>query len=98
MKDTIKRTIPTTFIKTASIKLVDGKMTAVPNTDIVIVGKEIAESKAQKIAAAQYPGCAVVAVDYSEQMYEIKPEDFIKYGQPVNTSKDTVTDDMPSEN
>lgn len=95
MRDTIKRTIPTTFIKTATVVLVDGKMATKANTDIVIVGKEIPEVKAQKIAATKYPGCAVVAVDYSEQMYEITPEDFIKYGKPISTGKALMADELP---
>ena len=78
----ITRTITTTFIKTANVTVTNGTVTASPNSDISVLG-EITDKKAAKIAQNIYPGCALIDIETSEQLYSISPEMFVKYGTPV---------------
>lgn len=87
MRD-VTRTITTTFIKTAFVKIVDGVPQTNVNSDIVVIG-DVTDAKCRKIVAREYPGAAVIGIERTEQLYGISPEDFVKYGHKVTDKEKT---------
>ena len=85
MRNTITRTIETSRIYFAMVAVNNGAPEFVAQPSIVVNGKYSTE-EAGKLLKKKYKGQTVVVTDveYTETLYEISVEDFIKYATPVS--------------
>lgn len=81
------RTIITSTIKVATVKVVDGKVETKELAPIVHVGTSaVKDDKATKLAKAKYktePSVVVLGIDVKEEVRGMDFETFMKYSTPV---------------
>lgn len=81
------RTIITSTIKVATVKVVDGKVETKELAPIVHVGTSaVKDDKATKLAKAKYktePSVVVLGIDVKEEVRGMDFETFMKYSIPV---------------
>lgn len=81
------RTVITTTIKVAAVKVVDGKVETKELVPIVRVGTSaVKNDKATKLAKATYkaePSVVVLGIDVKEEVRGMDFETFMKYSTPV---------------
>lgn len=81
------RTVTTTTIKVAALKVVDGKIETKELAPIVHVGTSaVKDDKATKLAKATYkaePSVVVLGIDVKEEVRGMDFETFMMYSTPV---------------
>ena len=81
------RSVITSTIKVATVKVIDGKVETKELTPIVHVGTTaVKDDKAAKLAKAAYntePSVIVLGVDIKEEVRGIDFDTFMKYSTPV---------------
>lgn len=81
------RTLITSTIKVATVKVIDGKVETKELTPIVRVGtRVIKDDKAAKLAKETYkeePSVVVLGIDVKKEVRGIDLETFMKYSTPV---------------
>ena len=81
------RTIITSTIKVATVKVVDGKVESKELDPIVHIGTSaVKDDKATKLAKAKYktePSVVVLGIDVKEEVRGMDFETFMRYSTPV---------------
>ena len=87
MKTDFSRTIVSTTIRVASVKVVDGTVETTELNPIIHVGTSVVKAdKAKKIAKASYPdeqNLVILAVDAQDEVRGMDIATFMKYSTPV---------------
>lgn len=93
-RKTITRTIQTSLISGFAISMVNDEPVTKKLDSVSVVGK-VSHKDAMKILKEKAPESEVVTVskiEVSENTYKLNLEDFIKYGEKIETKNDADTD------